>query len=219
MAITVKSNGDGGGGNYEPCPAGNHAARCYAIADLGTQQDEVPGYGTKVRRRVMIFWELPEELHQFKEENGLEPYVVSKEFTMSLGDKSSLKPYLEQWRGKAFSEDELQGFDITKLIGAPCMLNITHKPKGEKVSVIVGSATPLPKSLKCPPQINPRIEVSLDSKEEFDSTMFGSLPEWVQKKIILSPEYKQVTSGGDAGYAPIESQETPAIEDADDLPF
>src|SRR5262245_59119957 len=34
---------------------------------------------------------------------------------------------LEHWRAKAFTAEELKGFNLSKLKGAPCHVNIVHK--------------------------------------------------------------------------------------------
>jgi hypothetical protein len=47
--------------------------------------------------------------------------VISKEFTLSMHEKSTLRQFLESWRGKAFTEKEALSFDVTALIGKPCL--------------------------------------------------------------------------------------------------
>jgi hypothetical protein len=52
--------------------------------------------------------------------------------TLSLGEKAKLRKFLEKWRGQPFTHEELQGFDISKLVGQPCQALVTHSTKGEK---------------------------------------------------------------------------------------
>ena len=37
-----------------------------------------------------------------------EPFLVWKRYTLSLGDKATLRAHLEAWRGRKFTADELE---------------------------------------------------------------------------------------------------------------
>lgn len=52
------------------------------------------------------------------------PFIVQKRYTLSLHEKAGLRKDLESWRGKSFTGDELQGFDLEVLIGICCLLNV-----------------------------------------------------------------------------------------------
>ena len=131
MAIIATSNG---GTSYEPIPSGSYPARCYSMIHLGTIEENILGTVKKLNK-VRITWELPTELKVFKEENGEQPHVISKEFTLSLHEKATLRNFLKNWRGKDFTEDEAKEFDIEKSVGAPCMLNITHKKSTTSIEI------------------------------------------------------------------------------------
>ena len=139
---------DSGGGDFKRVPVGVFAARCWSMVDLGTQRVEYQG-DIKYQRKVQIGWELFGE-----DENGDplvtddgRPMTISKRYTLSLSPKSRLRPDLEAWRGRPFSDDEVKGFDLKVLIGAACMLNITHTERNGKTYSNVASITPLPKAL------------------------------------------------------------------------
>ncbi len=209
MAIIAKSNGSS---SYEPIPSGSYAARCYSMVHIGTIEENIMGTNKKLNK-VRISWELPTELKVFKEENGEQPHVISKEFTLSLHEKSTLRAFLKNWRGKDFTDEEAAAFDIEKLIGAPCMLNITHKQKKDNSGVYaeIGSVSAMPKGLVCPPQINTSYVWTYD---DFDATKFGLLPEYLKTKMVNSDEYKHAITGGK------ELESPPAAhEPEDDLPF
>lgn len=211
MAIIATSNGST---NFEPIATGNYPARCYSMIHIGTVDEVILGV-TKTLNKVRITWELPSELKVFKEENGEQPHVISKEFTLSMHEKATLRNFLKNWRGKDFSEEEAKSFDIEKLIGAPCMLNITHKKSkdGTKTYAEIGSISTMPKGFPCPEQINPSF---VWTYEDFDSEKFNLLPDFLKAKMVNSVEYKQAISGGQE----IEVNE-PIIENqqSDDLPF
>jgi hypothetical protein len=48
-----------------------------------------------------------------------------------LSEKSRLRPTLEAWRGRKFTKEELDGFDLEKLIAAPCQIQIVHNISDE----------------------------------------------------------------------------------------
>lgn len=146
---------------------------------MGTQKDEGK-FGTKIQPKVMITWELPTEMHTFKEEKGPEPFVVSKEYTLNLGEKSNLRKDLESWRGRAFTEEELKGFNIGKLIGAPCLISVIHQTKPSGVYARVSTIAPMVKGMQCPPAVLTPIVYDVDSGR---NEVFNSLPDWIKNKI------------------------------------
>lgn|SRR3990167_3708594 len=175
------------GGSYEPVPAGNHVARCISMIHLGTLKQEFQGKQTELNK-IRITWELPEETKVFKEENGEQPYTVSKEFTLSMNEKANLRKFLESWRGKGFTEEEAKKFDVTKLLGVPCMLSVIHKTsKQGKTYADISAVSTLPKKTVCPEQVNPSFEFNF---YEWNKEKFESLPDWLKDKMKQSKEYK-----------------------------
>lgn len=197
---------DSGGGDFEQAPIGSHVARCVKIIDIGTQRGEYQGKAT-VRRQCIIGWELPTELMTEGEYAG-KPFIVSRFYTASLGEKANLRKDLENWRGRAFTEQELLGFESKNILGKPCMLSIIHNDKGKaRVSAVMA----LPKGMQVPEQVNPSVYFSLD---EFDPKVFEALSDGYKKLIQASPEYQQLKSGN--GQQPPRGR----FDDmADDIPF
>lgn len=200
----------------ELIPAGNYVARCYQMIHIGTITETIMGE-EKTLNKVRIGWELPTELKVFKEENGEQPRVISKEFTLSMHEKSSLRKALASWRGKDFTEGEAKAFDITKLLGATCMLNIIHKPSkdGLKTYEEIAGITPMPKGFECPPQINKTTVWDYDNP---DNALFDSLPDFIKDKIKSSLEYQKMMQP-EATHMNQEAIYNPSPETIDDLPF
>ncbi len=172
MALMAR---DTGGGNFELTPAGNHIGVCYMVCDLGEQETEWQGVA-KMTRKVRISWELPGELMA----DG-RPFSASKKYTLSLSDKSNLRADLESWRGRAFTEQELDGFDLFNVIGKACMLNVIHKT-GEKGNYpVVSSIAALPKGMPAPKPVNDLVAFSLEDSDAKEK--FAGLPDWLQKII------------------------------------
>ncbi len=172
---------ENGGGEFEQCPAGTHVAVCTGLIDLGTRHEEYQGKPVS-RNQVVIRWETPDELM----EDG-QPFIVSSFYTNSLSEKSKMKPMLEAWRGKQFTEEELAGFDLQNILGAPCMLNVTHNDKGKaRVSAVMA----LPKGTPKPKPAGKCVAFWI---EEWDQAAFDELPEGFRKFIMQSDEYKART--------------------------
>jgi hypothetical protein len=221
MEIIASSNTSGK--SFSPVDAGNYVARCYSMIHIGTIPEEYKGE-KKEANRVRLTFELPTETKVFKEENGEQPYVVSKEFTLSLHEKASLRKFLESWRGKGFTEQEASHFDVSKLLGKPCMLNIIHKTKLDgNIRADISSVSPIPKGLSCPAPVLPPVIFSVNS---FSKEIFDTLPEFLRDKIMSSREYKQLSVPANEVVTPPEHEAPidpdPIItgdEDPDDLPF
>jgi hypothetical protein len=172
----------------ELVPAGSHAARCYSMILLGTLTEEYMGEKKKMVK-VRISWELPEELRVFDESKGEQPMVISKEYTLSMYEMANLRKDLEGWRGQSFTEEEAKVFDITKLLGKPCLLSIIHDAnKQGKAYARISSISTLPKSMVCPAQINTNFEFNF--AEKFNIDALEAMPEFIRLKIKSSDEYK-----------------------------
>ena len=118
MAIIAKDNRDE---NFESMPLGMHQAVCAFVEDIGIQEGSYLGKPIR-RHQIVICWELAEKMT--KGDNLGKPFMISKFYTLSLNEKANLCKDLESWRGRGFTADEKDGFDVEKLIGANCFLNI-----------------------------------------------------------------------------------------------
>ena len=181
---------DHGGGDFEQPPVGTHIARCVKIIDIGTQRGEYQGQ-VNIRRQCIIGWELPNELMSEGDYAG-KPFAVSRFYTASLSTKANLRKDLENWRGRAFTETELEGFDAKNILGKTCMLSLTENDKGK---VRVTGVMAIPKGTAAPAQINPSVFFSLE-RNEFDAKLFEGLSDGYKKFIMASPEYQEITRPG-----------------------
>ena len=175
----------------ELIPAGNYIARCYQMLQIGHVKEVIQGE-VKTLNKVRIGWELPTETKVFSQEKGEQPFVISEEYTLSMHEKSNLRKVLASWRGKEFSEEEAKKFDISKLLGKPCMLNIIHKPSkdGSKEYEEIGSISPLPKGFECPAPVN---AYQILDYENFDFDVLNKLPDFLKTMVQSSQEFKALT--------------------------
>jgi len=206
----INATNKSGGSDYAPIEAGSYPARCYSMIHIGTVEEEIMGT-KKNLNKVRITWELPTEMKVFKTENGEQPSSISKEYTLSMNEKANLRKMLEGWRGKGFTESEAESFDITKLLGVACLLNVIHKTsKAGKTYAEIASVSALPKGYVCPAQINKNFEFNYDN---FDQKVFDILPDFIKDKMKQSEEYAAVQ------FAEHQSFEIKEHSSSDDLPF
>src|SRR4051812_30305841 len=113
MGFKVKTSNTGG--DYEVPPEGSQPAVLVALIELGEHENDYQGQSKGFQPRVFLVWELAE-----KKSDGT-PFIVGRDYTKSLGKKANLRAIVEKWRGKALDDDE--EYDLTKLIGKPCLLS------------------------------------------------------------------------------------------------
>lgn len=196
MSLVAKQTGS----DRVPAPAGTHLAICYALFDLGTQTT-VFNNVSKTKKKVRIVWELPSE----KMADG-RPFSVGVFYTNSLHKKSTLRAHLEAWRGRAFSEEELKGFNLANILGKPCMLNIVHKVTAEATYDNVGSVMALPRGMPVPTITNKLISFDID---EWNQSVYDGLPDFLKNKIMQSPE-----GAAKLGFSPASSGANPPVDGA-----
>ena len=133
MAIIAKEP-EGGGGTRILAPDGLQPAICVDVVDHGMQESK----NGKVAHKVAIYfllnetiptkWKHPQtdEVVEVPEKLIGLPFGINRWFTNSLFERAALRIFLKTWRGKDFTEAELEGFDLEKLIGVPAALNIVY---------------------------------------------------------------------------------------------
>lgn len=183
------------GGNFTPPPAGNHVAICFRFIDLGTQAVEWKG-AQKLQRKVLISWELPNELMTEGDYAG-QPFTIGRRYTWSMSDKANLRHDLESWRGKAFTEDDFSGpnrFNVKNILGKPCMISIVHETKDGSTYANIKGIGAMPKGMMPPVPVSKQVYFSLDP-QFFDATILDSLSDKLKETIKGSPEYREITDG------------------------
>ena len=202
---------------FQIAPAGTHLARLYRIIDLGTQMREFEGKVT-MNRKAKFFFELHGDDADGKPllTSDGKPLIQSKEYTVSLNEKANLRRDLEAWRGKAFTEDELKGFDISNILGHFCMVNISHRQKNDMTYADLKGLSAVPNIYKkqgLPDGINTTMLFNID---KFDQNMFDSLSENIKETIRKSPEYRSI---GEQSKAYQEASGGSVADMDNDIPF
>jgi hypothetical protein len=209
-------------GDFEPVPAGSHIAVCDIVADIGLQ----PGSGMypQPKNQVYIRFEIPAERVEFEKDGKKQvgPAVIGKTYTASMNEKANLRHHLESWRGKGFTDEEAEAFDVSAILGKPCMLTVMHTQKGEKTYANIASIGGLPKGIS-PKTIIPELTPIFYHGVQNPST-YQALPEWLRKKIdgqiIIEKKEEQQTGNRLDDGTFISDDDLPPMQDDDDsIPF
>ena len=164
----------GEGSNFELCPAGVYVGVCVWVIDMGMQFS--PIY-QRTSRKVKLGFEFPNDLMQ----DG-RPFLICKNFTMSLNEKASLRKDLASWRGRDFTPEELKGFDVKSILGAPCQINIIHNQSddGTRTYANIGAIMPLVKGMEKPTSVG---DLIFYNSEEPNPAMWEKIPDGIKEKI------------------------------------
>ena len=176
--MSIVAKGGEKSSSFPSVSVGVNKARCIKVIDLGTQKNEFEGNITW-KRQILVIWEVPEQTSETSE-----PLTISKFYTLSLHEKSNLGIDLTSWRGRPFSETEKKGFDISKLIGHTCLLNVIQGNKNNKI----GSIMPLPKGDKIAEQYHTGVVFDLEKYQKGQKEIFNQLSEGIRKIILGSKE-------------------------------
>jgi hypothetical protein len=237
MSLTV--NASGGGEDFPKLEPGKYEGTCFRIVDLGTSEQEYKGQVSK-KKRIRLDFEITKavdpETNEILMQDG-RPFGVGKTYTASLFEAATLRKDLENWRDKTFTEQELEGFDVGKLVGMTARIEIGHtapsdygpggNPKILKLSRPDGGVQKVA-------SINPQATFDLeDYCDEFNGNMgdkskamveiFELLPSYLQIEIERSFEYlaaveegeKASTKPAEPGLADLAKPDEPE----DNIPF
>ena len=182
MSLKVKNRNKP---SLPPIDGGTYPAVCVAIVDLGEQNNEK---FKKYEDKVLLIWELPSVLIEVDGEQ--KPRWLSKDFSATLNEKSNLTKFLVPWRGKNFTEEELngEGFDLKQMLGEGCLLQVIVEEKdGNQYNRITGCMG-FPMGMPAPVTESELLWFDMD---EWDDGTLMKLPEWVQAKVKKSTQYQK----------------------------
>jgi hypothetical protein len=180
----LKEKEDYGKKERELLPAGIYNAVCVQLINLGTQKVNYPEKPVMDKKRVWMTFEVFGE--KMKDDK---PFFVSKEFTFSFHEKSTLRKHLISWRGKQFTDEELKHFNLISILGLACQINVIHTINSdpEKIWANLNTILPKYKNFKFEKTVNEILSFDINNVDE---TVLAKLPEFIQKKIKLSPEWE-----------------------------
>lgn len=210
MALTVKDNG---GARVAPMEAGTYPARCVGVIDLGVQYNEK---WDKRQEKLRLIFEFPTE--RVEVDGADKPRWLSKKYTASLNEKSELYRDLCAWRGVPFTPEELKGFDMRKLLGAPCVIGVVNQERNGNTYTNITAISRAMKGMEVPPLENEPILFDMDGDAEEARAVFEKLPQWMRAEVETSDTWqalvKQGAADGGAG-----SPFTELADGGGELPF
>lgn len=210
MSLIAKQSG---GGSIAPIEAGTHPAVCISLIDIGEQYNET---FKKSSRKVIVQWEITDE--QITVDGKQVNRTMSQTYTMSLNERSALYRDLIAWRGKPFTDEELKAFDLQKILGAPCLLTVTHQERNGSTYANISAITKAMKGMNIERTL-PLFTFDLD---EDPLEKMENMPEWIIAKIKASSTYQErvAGSGAENGAEYEGQQELVDLDDSDgQLPF
>lgn len=181
--MSHKSSSPAGADDFEMVPAGTHVGTCCLVAFIGWHMS--PAFKDKqpeVQAQMLFTFELTDE----KMKDG-KPFLISAIHKDSLHVKANMRKMLECWRGKGFTNEELRGFEVIKLLGKSCFVAVIHKETGEQkeLKARIAAVSKVTKKTEVSPLVSPPLyyTVEIGDPDSCDKLM---LPQWVQKKVDAS---------------------------------
>ena len=188
----------------EPHPEGQFAAVCIDLIDLGLTVETFGKEEPKLVDKVALVFRT-EETREGK------PLHIHQEFTCSMGKKANLRKFLESWRGKAYTDEEVkkQGVPLDKLCGNGALITVAHKQsQAGNTYGYISSIAMLPKQMR-------------DGMPTMDAYTRHEFWEKRKADYRAKAEAFQPKSGGSTGHADGHFADYPEGPEGDDdsLPF
>lgn len=180
MSLTVSANSNS---SFAPIEEGSHLGVCSMLIDLGMQYSEVYKNSS---RKILIAWEIPDETIEL--DDGPHPRTISKRYTASLNESSNLRQDLAAWRGRDFTGEELEAFNLRNIVGKSCLINVIHKESGGKTYANIQSIMALPKGMKPGELSEPPVIYDID---EDPVEAVNNLPNWIKDIVTKSASYQE----------------------------
>lgn len=156
---------------FTPAPEGLWPGVCVDVVDQGIQESKKWGPRHVIQIRWVIDAEPPLATGK--------PHMTVRGFTNSLGKKSLLRPFLEAWRGRKFTKEELEQFDLETLIGVNGQVQIIHTTDDDGTTYgNVQAVVPYPRGMAKMSIPSDYIrQVERDRREELEKHPYGNVSE------------------------------------------
>lgn len=199
--------------DFEPVSPGIHPAICYYVVDLGTQETTF-----KNKKRIVhqgrIGWEVQDEIT--REEK---PKVIFQKFNITTSKNGNLRKALNAWRGKELSDEEMEKFDLEKLIGTQCQI-IVESSAGADGNTYY-NVTKVVKHPEWPKKKTPFAPTVYYSINDHGGDIPDNISDKIKEVIMASEEWQQINGDGidERNRAMGEDAGDPGHQDEDAIPF
>jgi hypothetical protein len=112
---------------FKPHPEGQYVGQCVELINLGMKVQDFPGTTPYLAQTCALVFRTGEK----NDETG--DYIdIAREFTVTMGEKANLRKFLEQWRGKPYTTEQIEeGVALHKLEGNHGLLTVAHRTSGK----------------------------------------------------------------------------------------
>lgn len=143
----VARDRDNEASNIPPHPEGQFPAVMIDLIDHGDVQVQFQGR-VQMKHKVTFRFYAGET---FDGDDGVTRLLwVDHRMTLSLSQKSTMRPFIESWRGKKFTDEEAKGFLPKVLLHKPCLIQVVHNPTEQRTWANIASIMKLPKGMVAP---------------------------------------------------------------------
>ena len=142
MSDTITARGSES--KFKPHPTGQYVGQCVDTIDLGEKlQDYADSKPYLAQTCALVF-----RTGERNEETG-EYIDLAREFTVSMGDKANLRKFLEQWRGKPYTKEQIEeGVPLDRLTGNHGLLTVAHREsKKQRTYANITACVGIPKQM------------------------------------------------------------------------
>ena len=184
MGLTVSANSK----RREPTITGLHRAVCFGVIDLGTQTDKM-GVG---KRKILFLFEFPDVRcdYEYDGEKINKPDTIRRFYNNTLYETSALALNLKSWRGRPFTTEEADAFDVKNVLGAGCNIYVTHNESKGVVYANIGDIAPLKKDQEKAVPENPILYFSFEDNMDIPNDLLENRSyKWIGDMIMKSPEW------------------------------
>lgn len=181
MPIIVK------GSTFDPTPEGQYQAVC---CDVVEQYGVETQYGPKNKIKFVF------QTRDLIEEGPMagKPWLVSTSMNANLSDKGRMLPFLESWRSRKFTKDELKAFDVEQVLGANAIIQVVHAESGGKTYANIQTIIKLPTGT---PTIAVRDYVRVKDREDAPHPPSGSAVVGAPNRDDSFDNYPESLDGAD----------------------
>jgi len=170
-----------GGNNFPPMNAGTYPAVCSGVIDIGTQSVDFAGEHKSTPQLILLF-DFPTETIEIDGEQ--KPRCLSLKMTKSVHEQAKLRKHLIAWRGRDFTDIELQDFALSKLLGVSANINVIQKDYNGKTYAAIATIS---KPMKGTEQ-KPTRKIYFDLADKDTYSAIEELPDWIVCLINKSAE-------------------------------
>jgi hypothetical protein len=146
-SVTAKDSG----GGFTPHSEGQFAMLCVDVVDMGISVEQFADKEPREVPKVALVFASGERQER---DDGKPPFltVVTTEMTLSASEKANLRKFLESWRGRSYTPEQVAaGLPVSKLYGQSALITLEHvTTKKNRQFAKIRSISPLPKVMPAP---------------------------------------------------------------------